>query len=367
MKVDEFNRIVIIGNGFDLALGLKTSYSEFILWYIRKKIIEELYQKNYSQELINFDEIEQDLLDNIESFKLDINKIKGIKDLLNALSKKSKYTINNDFFKLLINKYENENWIDLEQFYYENLKQIFYKINGDKEIFKKELKAINTCIDIFTNELYEYIKGQQNDERINISRPSMNRLLEKCIEPIRIDRLELIERENINKGPNKVLFLNFNYTDTLKKSLIDARVGGKYSIISIHGNVLDPKNKIIFGYGDDTGDEYKDIENANNKELLIKIKSFQYGFNNNYHRLLSFMENDLYEVFIVGHSCGLSDRTLLKSIFEHKNCILIDVFHYNGIEEYKDKYIEISRHFSNKVKMRKIVMPFFEFNEIPQT
>lgn len=30
------NRLIIIGNGFDLAHGLKTSYNDFILWYIEK-------------------------------------------------------------------------------------------------------------------------------------------------------------------------------------------------------------------------------------------------------------------------------------------------------------------------------------------
>lgn len=29
------NRIVLIGNGFDLAHGLKTSYKDFIEWYWR--------------------------------------------------------------------------------------------------------------------------------------------------------------------------------------------------------------------------------------------------------------------------------------------------------------------------------------------
>lgn len=30
------NRIVLIGNGFDLAHGLKTSYADFISWYWEK-------------------------------------------------------------------------------------------------------------------------------------------------------------------------------------------------------------------------------------------------------------------------------------------------------------------------------------------
>jgi len=28
------NRLILLGNGFDLAHGLATSYKDFILWYI---------------------------------------------------------------------------------------------------------------------------------------------------------------------------------------------------------------------------------------------------------------------------------------------------------------------------------------------
>ena len=37
------NRIILVGNGFDLAHGLKTSYSDFINWYwaeFGKKILD---------------------------------------------------------------------------------------------------------------------------------------------------------------------------------------------------------------------------------------------------------------------------------------------------------------------------------------
>ena len=32
------NRLVIIGNGFDMAHGLKTSYMDFINWYWERRI-----------------------------------------------------------------------------------------------------------------------------------------------------------------------------------------------------------------------------------------------------------------------------------------------------------------------------------------
>lgn len=33
------NRLVLIGNGFDLAHGLKTSYADFIYWYWKRRIL----------------------------------------------------------------------------------------------------------------------------------------------------------------------------------------------------------------------------------------------------------------------------------------------------------------------------------------
>lgn len=34
------NRLVLIGNGFDLAHGLKTSYADFINWYKVHRIVD---------------------------------------------------------------------------------------------------------------------------------------------------------------------------------------------------------------------------------------------------------------------------------------------------------------------------------------
>lgn len=36
------NRIVLIGNGFDLSLGLKTGYKDFICWLLKKGMFESL-------------------------------------------------------------------------------------------------------------------------------------------------------------------------------------------------------------------------------------------------------------------------------------------------------------------------------------
>ena len=62
-----------------------------------------------------------------------------------------------------------------------------------------------------------------------------------------------------------------------------------------------------------------------------------------------------YQIYIFGHSCGISDRTLLNTLFEHDNCVSIKPFYYQ-IDDDHDNYSEIirniSRNFNSKSKMR---------------
>ncbi len=47
------NRIIIIGNGFDLAHGLKTSFYDFLSDYLTKVFNEILMKGTYCDKLIN--------------------------------------------------------------------------------------------------------------------------------------------------------------------------------------------------------------------------------------------------------------------------------------------------------------------------
>ena len=46
------NTLYIIGNGFDLAHGLKTSYSDFLLWYL-KQCVEKMDYLEYKDCLLS--------------------------------------------------------------------------------------------------------------------------------------------------------------------------------------------------------------------------------------------------------------------------------------------------------------------------
>ncbi|UQS86907.1 bacteriophage abortive infection AbiH family protein [Nicoliella spurrieriana] len=119
------NRILIIGNGFDLHLGLKSTFSDFVKSFFpySNKYINDFYLNDYktlfndySPIKINFvirdtiiKSFSKDTKDN-NSLDLDINLIK----LLKNVSNDSNFWI----FYLLLNKYffnnSIENWEDIE-------------------------------------------------------------------------------------------------------------------------------------------------------------------------------------------------------------------------------------------------------------
>jgi hypothetical protein len=69
------------------------------------------------------------------------------------------------------------------------------------------------------------------------------------------------------------------------------------------------------------------------------------------------------------HSCGLSDRTLLNTIFEHNNCRSIKVFYHqkkNGTDNYTEIIQNVSRHFNKKKLMREKIVNKTLCQPLPQ-
>jgi 3-hydroxyisobutyrate dehydrogenase-like beta-hydroxyacid dehydrogenase len=76
--------------------------------------------------------------------------------------------------------------------------------------------------------------------------------------------------------------------------------------------------------------------------------------------------NAPFELFVVGHSCGLSDKTMLETIFGSDQCKAIKIYHYKGWSGYFEKSIQISRHFKDKAAKREKLMPFRDGDCFPK-
>ncbi|WP_091311655.1 AbiH family protein [Flavobacterium terrigena] len=402
------NRLVIIGNGFDLAHGLPTSYRDFIddFWknfrdkckteeYKELVYTHEKHEKYYSEYKVieKFDDlllnIKQYLNENPEYY-FDEGSLKFYSGRLS--SREKIFEFKNDFFKRIVQK-NSENWVDIENEYYLLLK--FY-VNS-KNSSSKEKKVIVSRLNSEFNQLKHLLEKYLNENIENkflLDLPKefnvVNDDLYKVLRPISVFnnetnlKLEFNNLEDKNdidiffnkekhdsyQNKSEIRLLNFNYTSTLNRyiiSLVEGRI--KVELNHIHGKLNNNLNLINFGFGDEMDEDYKAIENINDNEYLKNFKSFQYLQNSNYSDLLSYIDSEKFQVLIMGHSCGLSDRTLLNTIFEHHNCRSIKIF-YHLKEDKNDNYTEItqniSRHFNKKKLMREKIVNKTLCQPLPQ-
>lgn len=251
---------------------------------------------------------------------------------------------------------------------------------------KIEVKRLNVSFQFLKARLQEYINLQKVEEREDFSYNPIHDEIVKGIEYKELTTLNKKEIDDIDYWtrvnnklqtdrnvilPESIMFLNFNYTDTIEKyinnnTFITQKIHHTPAINYIHGKA---DNEIIFGFGDEIDTKYMNLENENDKEFLKFIKSFGYFNDKNYQNLIRFIDSGIFELYIWGHSCGLSDRTLLNMIFEHENCKSIKIYHHkraDGSNNYVELTQEISRHFRDKLMMRKKIVPFDENHYLPQ-
>lgn len=374
------NRIVIIGNGFDLAQGLETGYEHFLLDYL-KGIIERMdfeEEDYFEDELIKFEVLEKN-----EFYSNKLLQTKSISEFLehdffkqktrniedpfsNFLSQHksqnynvAKITFKSDFFrKLLI----SQNWTDIEYTYFEYLIYLFksnqsnFKMQQNKDL----ISLLNSNFNFIKSKLIEYLKKIEASAQNQNSLTPFMELLKSQLQKPENEYLKRFFKVNNEKlmyfGLPYTYFLNFNYTKSIDFFINSFSPEAIH--IQIHGNIDEP-DSIIFGYGDDSNEHYKTLENYDMKELLEHIKSFYYPSQKHYIDLMNIIDSDEFDVIVLGHSLGLSDRVLLESIFEHENCKAIRLFH-RGKKSHFYKLIALSRHFKNKQSMRKKIVEFDE-------
>ena len=388
------NRIVLIGNGFDLAHGLKTRYEDFINWYCDQRVYGFVGNLSdiSSDILCSFQDLRHQVW-NVNAFAngFNLNHAKG-KDIVDHLIKNKEFfkTTMSPFFENIYKSIETKGWVDIENEYYDLLKK--YAI---KESATDNLHELNIQLQYVQSRLTEYLIGCQQGANI------ISEIVEKIYAPIKMSDISiegqsniiehiqkwwLIQNDNVLQEkanryndnsliegvksykynlehniynveyprlfmlPDYIMLLNFNYTNTANMYL-----NNSVSFVNhIHG-VLDKPESMIFGFGDELDDNFKKLLDANENECLRNVKSIKYQESDNYRNVLAFIESAPFQVCIMGHSCGNSDRTLLNTLFEHKNCISIKPYYYikqDGTDNYLELVQNISRNFTDMKLMR---------------
>lgn len=359
------NRLVIIGNGFDMAHGLKTSYMDFINWYWDKRI--EAFAGNTS--LVSEDCLCKLTIKNnthiscwnvfafMNSYFKDIrgNRTCSGFDVIKYIQNKSDiFSVDySQFFGTILQSIETKGWVDIENDYYQLLKRV------NKSDCGYTVRELNEQLAFLQKKLIEYLHTigtnqdikELHDAIIDYFDPAdfSTKGRKKALEDIGFDiksfgEVEYNYEERNKLIPKRIMLLSFNYTATAKM-YSNFNLDFNY----IHGDLEHPEN-IIFGYGDELDKDYQAILDMNDNELLKHVKSVKYLETRNYHDMLEFLMSAPFQVFVMGHSCGNSDRTLLNTVFEHENCVSIKAFYHkwaDGTDNYLDIVQNISRNFTN--------------------
>jgi hypothetical protein len=347
--------IFIIGNGFDLAHELPTSYKDFLRWLIisgiEKTFMQSLNSDSFGQPIYTFEDevFKIELISTNRHLINDLKKDESLKMAVNLLNSKF-FIIKNTFIE---NLYKNafNNWVDIETFYHENLiecYEVFKKHLQTKELLVSNVNELNKSLEYLKRQLITYLKT------ININKPIILEIVTK-IETI-------LNSQTSNVDPKVCIFLNFNYTSLADKYIKALNVVNKESYnFHIHGELENIDNPIIFGYGDETNPYFEKIRDLDKNQLIEHYKTYNYSKTNIYRTFTSLLTND-YNVNILGHSCGLSDRVLLKEIFENDNCKNINILYHKKSDNENNHFQlvqNISRHFDirNMAKMRNKIVP----------
>lgn len=161
------NRIILIGNGFDLAHGLKTSYADFIDYYW------EYWEKRLQGSYLG-----DELTDNPCSISqkgeqhlwywlfptIDVQRRTKIspKDAI-EMAKNSPDVIaikKSPFFEHIDKAAETKSWVDIENEFYLWLKKIFKKGNCEYD----SPIPLNKELELIKNKLIEYLKFIQEEQ-----------------------------------------------------------------------------------------------------------------------------------------------------------------------------------------------------------
>jgi len=254
------NILFLIGNGFDLNVGLNTRFIDALKSYLKDQTTDP----------------------RIERFKADINR-------------------------------NFENWSDFE-------KQIG---NYTNEYQSQEIDDFCFCVKSFKESLIEHLKKEENKIDYNLHKENISEVFNKSILYF-YDGLNdssnslftrIIQQANNNREAIEYNFITFNYTNVLDKCLDIVKNSKSHPIIRrvlhIHGDIS--KNTLI---GVDNSEQIKHKEFANNEKVgwnIVKpnINDRLKNFNN---RDVKSLINNSHIICLFGLSLGETDKTWWEAV-----------------------------------------------------
>lgn len=304
----------LIGNGFDLNIGLETSYKYFI---------ENSYTKNINEEK----------REHIKKFKLYLKE---------AINKESNGGSNNRF--------EIDEWKDAEL--------SFGEFTANTEIIKNYTE-FDECYADFCDELTEYLRIEE--KKLTYTNVFVNNFFDDIInfrtkmfnnQALRIQRVPEIDLKDAI-----VNFIDFNYTTIIDNLLSEKNIGKidevKFGeLIHIHGDL---DTGIILGVDNEGQISKKEIFNNHgsySQRNFIKPQSIDMRYDDKKNRCIELIRKSDY-IVIFGSSIGDTDRTWWNQVCEALRIDKHVIFTTGEELELSKNPNRAIRDFNNEVEKRK--------------
>lgn len=334
--------ILVIGNGFDLAHGLPTKYTDFL---------------NYVQVIRGM--MEQETIGQLEALKIPIQ----VKKLMNHTDWRE--ILNNniwiDYF-LQCEMYQKENWIDFESEISRIIQSIDNDMQGDGANINAEVTKITDSY--FYRRFIGDVESKKQEipnREITYSQiilrleKDLNKLI-RALEIYLTDYVENIEcnifspdiegivQSMIRMPSSFCKVLNFNYTNTCQKIYVD---DGWFDFDYIHGkayrdNIIETNNMVL-GIDEYLPDKrrnsdtefiaFKKYYQRIQKETGCKYKLWVDEIRSEWEKepeeskaeirrsisLDKFESVKIHKLYIFGHSLDITDRDVLRELILNDN------------------------------------------------
>ena len=362
VEVCILKKILVVGNGFDLAHDLPTKYSDFLYFLVLCIDFSSDWRRHNEEiEKSAFENILKNSSNNVAVKKIFDENIEEIKQTLQ--SDVMKNFLDNDLLRYMICVYASKQNLDCD----------FQWIDVEDELMKF-VTDFNNSNNIFVgNTIYFSIPYQDGSERIfktfyckNISRrlkemtnippdklksaifryifknlEQFSALLKFYLELIMKDfhkehKLHFKFSSNVDDEFYFSHVISFNYTNTSRIYNSDAK------IYYVNGSIKYPN--IILGFENPFSSNSKEYCDDNVHLFFKNVQRVLYDLRYKYNFWFSANHEDVYskndpekkdhsrEVYIVGHSLSLSDKYILLDIIEHAEKITVNYFNEDDKE-----------------------------------
>lgn len=356
--------ILVIGNGFDLAHDLPTSYPDFLKFLHCIELTSTCHENRKSFLENHVDNIElhnyvREYIENAYNTRIS-NLYKNFTNSNTLIQEIYDNLEDNIWYRFLQYVYKSDkmkgiNWIDFEH----EIRLVIERIDKEQQNiympFQIDLSDSDEKMSNFSSMtslfLKKYVEEKRKPEKyeatyndfIEKSYLDLRRLV-RCLEIYLTECVEKIPITKISQDIKNLdvhAVLNFNYTHTYANNYLN---DPKTPIHYLHGEVrssMDSKNNIVLGI-DEYHDKFdRDIYTNYNiykkfTQRIINETGFLYrdwikNIDNNYQRYKNRIDNgyiDLSQIFIFGHSLDVTDKDVLKDLISRPS-VRTTVFYYS--------------------------------------